>query len=373
LGEPSRALKSPGTRYRLQASQHGSGELNGGVTMPQDVRLWQVQDDGCLREVAKEELQKEELLENWLANDISILSDDVLVVGRQVETAFGGVIDLLCLDSNGDLVVVELKRGRTPRDIIAQVLDYASWVEDLSNEEITDLAARYLGPENPLDKSFHDAFDVPLPDVLNEGHRMVVVASEVDSSSERIIKYLSDTHGISINAVTFQSFESDQGRLLARVFLMEPEEVDYRSRTKGGSKRKPNLTYDQLQQIADERGVGELYATAVEGMGRLFDGKHTTRSSVAFIGVMEGKRNTVLSLLPLESKAAKGLRFDFYVARPTEYLSADEDRVMGCFPSELERYTPWSGALQKATSYLQKAEHIGQALEALADLKEQQS
>ena len=42
----------------------------------------------------------------WLEKDISIISTDLLVIGRQIETDFGGVIDLLCIDPNGDLVIM---------------------------------------------------------------------------------------------------------------------------------------------------------------------------------------------------------------------------------------------------------------------------
>lgn len=55
-----------------------------------------------------------------------------MVVGRQVTTAFGKLIDLLAVDAEGNLTVVELKRDRTPREVVAQVLDYASWVEVLN-------------------------------------------------------------------------------------------------------------------------------------------------------------------------------------------------------------------------------------------------
>ena len=37
-----------------------------------------------------------------------------LVIGREVETDFGGYIDLLCIDAVGDLVVIELKREGPP-------------------------------------------------------------------------------------------------------------------------------------------------------------------------------------------------------------------------------------------------------------------
>ena len=38
----------------------------------------------------------------------------LMVIGRQVRTSFGGALDLLCMDGDGNLVVVELKRGQTP-------------------------------------------------------------------------------------------------------------------------------------------------------------------------------------------------------------------------------------------------------------------
>lgn len=48
-------------------------------------------------------------------------------IGRQVNTNLGTTIDLLALDGTGDVVVVELKRDRTPRDTLAQALEYASF------------------------------------------------------------------------------------------------------------------------------------------------------------------------------------------------------------------------------------------------------
>ncbi len=94
--------------------------------MPQDVKIWEIQGGNVLKEIKKSKLEVEERIENWLEKDISIISSDLLVIGRQVETDFGGVIDLLCLDYNGDVVIVELKRDKTPREVTAQVLDYAS-------------------------------------------------------------------------------------------------------------------------------------------------------------------------------------------------------------------------------------------------------
>ena len=281
--------------------------------MSEEVRLWEILGGENLREGKRTKLDLENRIEDWLASDISILSGDLMVVGRQVQTVFGGIIDLLCLDSQGDVTIVELKRDKTPREITAQTLDYASWVKDLSNEKLTEIANRYLRERGPLEKAFVARFGIRLPEALNENHKMLIVASQVDSSSERIIQYLSDTYGVGINVATFGYFRNDNGQeFLARVFLIEPEQVEYKTQTISGSKRPPPLTYEELRELANHNGVGEMYATLVEGLRNLFDQTGTTRSSIAFRG---NRQNTILSLIPGESSGSDGLRFQVYSTR----------------------------------------------------------
>jgi len=320
--------------------------------MPQDVRIWSIRDGDQLEAITPAKLDLESRVEVWLEQDISMVSDNLLVIGRQVETDFGGVIDLLCLDANGDVVILELKRDRTPRDITAQVLDYASWVKDLSNEQITETANDYLGDRGPLDQAFQNRFGAELPDILNEHHQMLIVASEIDSSSERIVRYLSESYGVSINAVTFHYFRASQGQeLVARVFLIEPSAVERQTRTRVGSKRRRNLSYEELQAMSDSRGVGEIYKHLVEGLRQLFDRRSTTQTSIAFIGLMGESYNTIFSLVPGESTEEDGVRFQVYIGRFAEYLRADLETAISLLPNnkrEWERsYAPgYAGYLQ---------------------------
>ena len=103
--------------------------------MSTQIKLWKIENDKPV-EVESSKLELEGNLEEWLTNDIRLISENLLVIGNQVETDYGGFIDILAIDVEGNLVILELKRDKTPRDIVAQTLDYASWVVTLRSEKI---------------------------------------------------------------------------------------------------------------------------------------------------------------------------------------------------------------------------------------------
>lgn len=196
------------------------------------MKLWSIAGDD-LRPLYRTALDYEERLEDWIAREPRVLGMDILLIGRQVTTEFGGRIDLLAIDRQGNLVIVELKRAKTPREIVAQVLEYASWVRRLSGEEIHGIAAEYLDKSLPV--AFSERFDAPLPDNINKSHSMVVVASTLDDASERIVQYLTDEYRVNINVAFFTFFGGDGQEYLGRAWLQDPEQVQEisESRTRG--------------------------------------------------------------------------------------------------------------------------------------------
>lgn len=301
--------------------------------MSQQIKLWNIDSNGIPQQFHRTRLDLESRLEEWIEADISLVDDELLIIGRQVTTDFGGIIDLLCIDGNGDLVILELKRDKTPREITAQALDYASWVVDLSHESVTSLAEKYFAQNETFENAFRKRFGSELPDTINTSHRILIVASMIDPSSERIIEYLSRHHGVNINAVTFQYFSSlSHGELLARVFLLEPEEVEYKARSKGGSKRKPNLTHEELLDIASQNGVGPIYEKTVELLTPFFDGSRTTRSSFSFVADFRGSKSAMFNLIPLESTSTEGLKYQVYSLRLAEHLGLDEAGITSLLP-----------------------------------------
>lgn len=163
----------------------------------------------------------ESKLERLILQDPEILEARLLLIGSQVPTGYGKFIDVLGVDSEGTLHILELKRDRTPRDVVAQTLDYASWVEGLGNEEIRNIFETGHPGKN-FDEEFANRFDgAPVPDELNSSHIMTIVASDLDPGTQRIVSYLNRSHGVPINAMIFRYFVDGGHEYLARTWLID--------------------------------------------------------------------------------------------------------------------------------------------------------
>ncbi len=156
--------------------------------------------------------------------DPGILSSEWMLIGQQEVTSHEGRVDLLAVAPDGSLVLIELKRDRTPREIVAQALDYASWVEQLTPEQIARIYQRFRS-DGTLDEAFQQRFGIELDeDELNQSHQIIIVAAELDDATERIIGYLS-ARDIAINVVFFQVFQHGDEQLLSRAWLIDPSET----------------------------------------------------------------------------------------------------------------------------------------------------
>lgn len=195
--------------------------------MPVKHALWKMGEN--TQQLSEGKLENEQELEDMIAQDVSVLSDEWLLIGRQVLTAYSKKIDILALDTSGSIIIVELKRNRTPREVVAQIIDYASWVKNLDASEIAEIFEGHkekLGYEaQSLDQIFLAKFGTELVESdLNSSHQMVIVATELDSSTERIVQYLSDFN-IAINVVFFRIFQDGRERYLSRAWFIDPSET----------------------------------------------------------------------------------------------------------------------------------------------------
>jgi hypothetical protein len=189
--------------------------------MPIEMGLWRIDGEHAVP-VPASSLETERKLEQVLERDPSLLGlDPLLIVGRQVPTSFGKFIDLLALDSEGNAYVIELKRNRTPREVVAQALDYGSWIRDLGYEELAELWAAYDSTDRDFEAALAERFGESAPSELNSDHQLIIVAAELDSSTERIVEYLAD-YDVPINVVLFRYLRDGDAEYLARSWLTSP-------------------------------------------------------------------------------------------------------------------------------------------------------
>ena len=231
----------------------------------EEIEVWTVDGSQVTRLAKSNRMESELLLEDVLVENPGLLLEDLILVGRQTPTE-GGPLDLLGVDGDGRLVVFELKRGTLSREAVAQVIDYASYLDNL---DLTDLAEHIS--ENS-GKHGIDKID-DFPDWYGkqefEGSesleslkplRMVLVGLGVDDRTERMTRFLAENSGMDISLLTFHGFEYDGKTILAkRVEVEGSEDSDARpARRRLSRAERRNL----LSSRARELGVHELFDDA---------------------------------------------------------------------------------------------------------------
>jgi hypothetical protein len=198
--------------------------------MPIKQQLWSIGQE--IQEINEISLTSEDELEDILAKRIEILNPRWLIIGRQVLTGFNKRIDLLAIDGSGNLIVIELKKNKTSRDVVAQGIDYASWIKKISLGQLELIFKAYqtiyLKTNIPisLNQALKENFSITFEeDEINNAHQIIIVASELDSQTERIINYLSESE-IPINIVFFKVFMLNGVRLISRAWFVDPEETE---------------------------------------------------------------------------------------------------------------------------------------------------
>jgi hypothetical protein len=189
--------------------------------MPVNFGLWRV-DGQTVTKIEPASLSAENRLEDFVEGRIDILGlGDLLIVGRQVITEFGKRIDLVAIDVQGDVYVLELKKDRTPREVVAQALEYGFWIGDLSYEDIAEIYATHHDGED-FASGFSSHFEADVPETINAAHRLIIVASRMDQSTEQIVNYLG-SYDVPINVLFFEYLVDGDREYLARSWLADPE------------------------------------------------------------------------------------------------------------------------------------------------------
>jgi hypothetical protein len=233
----------------------------------EDIKLWELDGSEAKPLDSNNRLESELLLENTLVENPGLLMEDLTLVGRQTPTE-GGPLDLLGIDGDGRLVVFELKRGTLSRDAVAQIIDYASDLDDMDLDALAEHIAEGSGTHGIEEiedfQEWYDGRGFGELESLKPLH-MFLVGLGVDDRTERMVRFLAESSDMAITLLTFHGFDYEGKTILAKQVEVEgPAEPDLRSTRRRRSMTELREEFDR--QVASY-GVRDLI-DAVRGMFR---------------------------------------------------------------------------------------------------------
>ncbi len=231
----------------------------------EEVKLWSV--DGSQVEDLNPtgQTETEKLLEDTLVSRPDLLLEGLTLVGRQTPTE-SGPLDLLGVDGEGKLVVFELKRGTLSRDAVAQVIDYASYLDDMDLMDLADYVSQKSGNHGiervedfqswyTDDRGFDDLDSLkPI--------RTILVGLGTDSTTERMVRFLAENSKMDISLMTFHGFNLDGKTILAKqVEVKGSVDSDFQP-IRGGSYRSRQERWNMLNDRVDRLNIRDLFGSA---------------------------------------------------------------------------------------------------------------
>lgn len=256
--------------------------------LSEHMRVFSIQQDGKFVEYLRTPFQvehEESTLEEWLeSNPDGILEDsNILIIGRQVSTNLGGIIDLLGLDRYGNVVVIELKRDRTPRETIAQVLEYVSFVEDLDVEQLSSIMTKYYSDETICITELHrDYFQLDPNDAVafNKDQRMVILGQCITPEIRQTASYLR-TKGLKLTCVEFTFFQATEGTKLFSQEIVIGKEAD----------KSIQITASPIPVVTEE-----IFMSSLDGFGKDVFSKILTHARERLMPIHWGSKGFSLNV-----------------------------------------------------------------------------
>lgn len=192
----------------------------------------------------------------------------------------GGIFDILGVDERGDTVIVELKRDRAPRDIVAQALEYASEVRNVEYEYLNDQYQQFLREEqgytDPSEmpslrdahREYFDLDDTLSPREFNDDQRLVVVGTDFQDVSLNMADFLRE-HGIDVVAVEYSTYRAEDNGVellttdgVRRPLSEEPSTVSSRSESADYSDLTGAIRDRVDARVRERDGIEEVRSTS---------------------------------------------------------------------------------------------------------------
>ena len=192
-----------------------------------------------------ENIHERRHIQQLLKANIAVLDDSLMVIaeefGEWVDSSRR--IDLLCLDTEANLVVVELKRTEDGGHMELQALRYAAMISAMRFDQLVDTHARYLNPARPEHEEAQSAildflgWSEPDEDQFGQDTRIILASANFSKELTTAVLWLRD-RDIDIRCVRLQPYRMTEGPVLLDVQQLIPLPETASFQTSIGVKRQ---------------------------------------------------------------------------------------------------------------------------------------
>jgi hypothetical protein len=303
--------------------------------MPELPKIWDMSITDIRKLIMKGKLNISSLLENWLEKNMAYISPTYLLIGSKVQTEVGGIIDLLCLDKDGNTIVIEFTPPNLGLEITEQHLADALWVKQLSTEQLTNIANNYLGKAGDLATAFWRNFGEEIPATINSEQKIVTWETGVDNYSARegyFTAYFTRSFPIDVDAFN-QYRDTVEWTALVMSSFVELTPYTLYTYIPIIRNRKTKFSYEELEEMAEKNGVLHLFQTLVNGLVKCRLPQDTAKTWTRISFKNTGARQRIfLYVDPGESNPYQGLKFEIYINRLAEFLGVSQKDVATFLP-----------------------------------------
>lgn len=291
-----------------------------------------------------ENIHERKHIQQLLKANISVLDDGLMVIaeefGEWVDSSRR--IDLLCIDTDANLVVVELKRTEDGGHMELQALRYAAMISAMTFEQLVETHARYRNSAQPDHEGARATileflgWTDPDEDQFGQDTRIILASANFSKELTTAVLWLRD-RDIDIRCVRLQPYRLADGPVLLDVQQLIPLPETASFQTQIGVKRQA-----ERKQRAERYDIRNAFWSKLVARPDAHHHSHIRPGAYSWIGVSMGVRGIGLNL----SVRKQDCQAEIYIDRGKDaeqenteifdQLYAHKAEIDGAFGSPLE-------------------------------------
>jgi len=197
-------------------------------------------------------------LEKWIEKNPDLLGEELLIITNEYDK-FDKTkerLDLLALDREGNVVVIELKRDDSGKNVDLQALKYAAYCSTLTLNGLTSIYKNYcdrsnhfISKEDARKRILEFITDIDFEEI-NDNPRIILVSKEFRQEVTASVMWLRK-YGLDIKCIKLTPYQLSNDKIVIEVntIIPIPEAEDYIIKTEHKERQEGKMTVAKQEYL----------------------------------------------------------------------------------------------------------------------------